>query len=308
MVQQEAPWGYESPGYDSPCEAPPPAGPLGWAGEGFRGKGFSRALAEASSVAYSSWQDASSKEIRSKKRSHSLPDAPPPKPHRSSLSVAAANLGLDSRFVHLDPDAPAALLSPEHPYNILDVNDAWCDFSKYSKKQSVGQTLAVLYGQGTEHHLVADMGTEIGRGVGCVAILTCYTLTGKTFRNTILLMPVEGGTRLLAVCEMQFPQGKALPRPRLRIPSLGSAVLFGGDGAIMDCTQSWLDTCEFERGDVIGKTARLFQGPATEMAKAARITQAAKHHRVHSCSLTNYTKSGRPMTNALQLIPLTVRP
>ena len=221
--------------------------------------------------------------------------------------TAAANLGLDARFVQLDPDAPSALLSPKHPFTILDANDAWCDVTKYSKQQSVGRGLGFLYGQGTEQHLVSEMNAEIGGGKGCVATLTCYTRTGESFRNTITLLPVEGGTRLLAVCEMQSSDGKAPSGPR--IPSLGPAVLFGGEepgDTVMDCTDSWLDMCEFERDDVIGKTARLFQGPATEMDEAARITQAAKDQRAYSCSLTNYTKSGRAVTNDLQMIPLKV--
>jgi len=249
--------------------------------------------------------------------------------------TAAANLGLDARFVQLDPDAPSALLSPKHPFTILDANDAWCDVTKYSKQQSVGRGLGFLYGQGTEQHLVSEMNAEIGGGRGCVATLTCYTRTGESFRNTITLLPVEGGTRLLAVCEMQSPEGKVnlsmqqlrerrlarlsgiIPSPEgkafsaphgvPRIPSLGPAVLFGGEkGTIVGCTDSWLDMCEFERDDVIGKTAQLFQGPATDMDEAARISQAAKDKRVYSGSLTNYTQSGRAVTNDLQMIPLKV--
>ena len=84
------------------------------------------------------------------------------------------------------------------------------------------------------------------------------------------------------------------------------AVLFSGSHPypVMDVNAAWLVACGFVRGDVIGKTMNIIQGPLTERDRVDKLMQAIKDRQPYRVSLTNYTKQKAPFTNNLTVAPM----
>jgi hypothetical protein len=69
---------------------------------------------------------------------------------------------------------------------------------------------------------------------------------------------------------------------------------------ILDANDAWLTVCGFEREEVVGKTLKILQGPATQKAGLDRLIEAVQSGASQFEEvLTNYTALGTPFQNEL---------
>ena len=76
------------------------------------------------------------------------------------------------------------------------------------------------------------------------------------------------------------------------------------DGYIIDCNNSWLETCGFRREDVINKKNSILQGILTESDVVEEINRGVKMRNVVDVIVTNFKKNGMPFKNRLTITPL----
>ena len=76
---------------------------------------------------------------------------------------------------------------------------------------------------------------------------------------------------------------------------------------IVHVNEAWCRTCGFDAEEVLGHTCKFMHGPGTCPATLAMLKQALQLKRNLAVQLLNYTKSGRPFMNTLQVAPLTNR-
>ena len=60
----------------------------------------------------------------------------------------------------------------------------------------------------------------------------------------------------------------------------------------------------FDRGEILGKNPRIFQGPGTSLAARKRIARALRNGERHSTTLVNYRKSGEAYLCAIDIFPI----
>ena len=58
---------------------------------------------------------------------------------------------------------------------------------------------------------------------------------------------------------------------------------------ILDVNDAWLATCGFSKREVVGKTARIIQGPHTEVDELATLMKGVDQGQRTEVTLTNYT-------------------
>ena len=76
------------------------------------------------------------------------------------------------------------------------------------------------------------------------------------------------------------------------------------DGYIIDCNNSWLETCGFRRDEVINKKNSILQGILTERDTVDEINREVKKRNPVDVIVTNFKKSGVPFKNRLQITPV----
>jgi len=60
----------------------------------------------------------------------------------------------------------------------------------------------------------------------------------------------------------------------------------------------------FDRGEMLGKSPRIFQGPGTSLAARKRLARALRDGERHSTTLVNYRKSGEAYLCAIDVFPI----
>ena len=76
------------------------------------------------------------------------------------------------------------------------------------------------------------------------------------------------------------------------------------DGYIIDCNNSWLETCGFSREEVINKKNSILQGILTESDVVEEINRGVKARKEVDVIVTNFKKNGMPFKNKLTIIPV----
>ena len=74
---------------------------------------------------------------------------------------------------------------------------------------------------------------------------------------------------------------------------------------IVHVNEAWCRTCGYDAEEVLGQTCKFMHGPGTCTATLAMLKQALQLKRNLAVQLLNYSKSGRPFMNTLQVAPLT---
>ena len=76
------------------------------------------------------------------------------------------------------------------------------------------------------------------------------------------------------------------------------------EGRIIDCNESWLRTCGFEKDEVINKKNSILQGPLTERDAVEEINFGIRMRCPVEVIVTNFKKNGYPFKNRLTITPL----
>lgn len=88
------------------------------------------------------------------------------------------------------------------------------------------------------------------------------------------------------------------------LTSISQGVLVAGpDRKIVFSNRAFLEITGFDRSDIIGKTCKLMQGPATDPTTVAAIGAAVDAGVEFSGEILNYRKSGEPFWNDLTISP-----
>lgn len=80
------------------------------------------------------------------------------------------------------------------------VNDAFCEFTGYTKREVLGSNCRFLQGPHTEASKVAQLSESLRQGEACAACLTNYRKDGETFQNLLLCLPVHDSTGVYRFC------------------------------------------------------------------------------------------------------------
>ena len=75
---------------------------------------------------------------------------------------------------------------------------------------------------------------------------------------------------------------------------------------ILDANGKWLSTCKFELEQVVGKTLKILQGPATEKEQLSTLMRGVIERSAVQVTLTNYDATKKPFRNALTVEPVEV--
>jgi hypothetical protein len=75
---------------------------------------------------------------------------------------------------------------------------------------------------------------------------------------------------------------------------------------VVDANDTWLSTCSFDLEQVVGKTLKILQGPATEKERLSTLMRGVMENRSVQVTLTNYDATKKPFRNALTLEPVEV--
>ena len=73
---------------------------------------------------------------------------------------------------------------------------------------------------------------------------------------------------------------------------------------IVHVNEGWCRTCGFDAEEVLGQTCKILHGPGTCSQTLSMLKQGLQLKRGLAVQLLNYTKSGRPFMNTLQVAPL----
>jgi len=73
---------------------------------------------------------------------------------------------------------------------------------------------------------------------------------------------------------------------------------------IVHVNEYWCRTCGYDAEEVLGQTCRFLHGPGTCSQTLSMLKQALQLKRGLAVQLLNYTKTGRPFMNTLQVAPL----
>ena len=73
---------------------------------------------------------------------------------------------------------------------------------------------------------------------------------------------------------------------------------------IVHVNEAWCRTCGYDAEEVLGQTCKFMHGPGTCSATLGMLKQALTLKRNLAIQLLNYSKSGRPFMNTLQVAPL----
>ena len=73
---------------------------------------------------------------------------------------------------------------------------------------------------------------------------------------------------------------------------------------IVHVNDVWCHTCGFDAEEVLGQTCKFLHGPGTCSSTLSMLKQGLQLKRGLAVQLLNYTKSGRPFMNTLQVAPL----
>eukprot|EP00928_Gymnodinium_smaydae_P042640 TRINITY_DN28686_c0_g2_i1.p1 TRINITY_DN28686_c0_g2~~TRINITY_DN28686_c0_g2_i1.p1 ORF type:complete len:846 (-),score=134.66 TRINITY_DN28686_c0_g2_i1:67-2604(-) len=87
-------------------------------------------------------------------------------------------------------EAPAVLVDGTPPYKVIDVTREWLYELKYSRKELIGKTLAVVQGPRTEKHIVAHLMAKVRQRQLIHVRLTNYNGRGDIFINDLTVEPV----------------------------------------------------------------------------------------------------------------------
>ena len=113
---------------------------------------------------------------------------------------------------------------------------------------------------------------------------------------------------------LKYEQRQRLRLLELAVARLNDVVLItdaesiDGDGPqIVFVNDAFERHTGYTRADVVGRTPRLLQGPATERRELDRIRAALESQQAVRAELVNYRKSGEPFWMELDIVPLTDR-
>ena len=191
-----------------------------------------------------------------------------------------------------DEDVPSALFD-EHG-KVLQVNKLWLNFCGFSAQEVVGRTMKIIQGPETEMDKVGSLLDACRERRKAVVTVTNYTKQQHMFANKITLIPV-GGKHFLTRNEITFKLVRHEP-----------SALFDSRGRILDVNELWLSHCGYTREEVVGRTAKMLQGPETEEISLRSLLSFSARREKVCVSVTNYTKSGCKMINVVSLWPVGV--
>ena len=75
------------------------------------------------------------------------------------------------------------------------------------------------------------------------------------------------------------------------------------DNPIVYANNAFLRLTGYDQNEVIGRNCRFLQGVGTDPETVAALRKAVSQHHEISAVILNYTKSGRPLWNHLQIKP-----
>ena len=67
-------------------------------------------------------------------------------------------------------------------------------------------------------------------------------------------------------------------------------------------SSAWVDLCGFSASEVVGRTFKILQGPATDTAPLFGLEETVLEGRVHTATLINFKKSGIPFVNEVSIV------
>jgi PAS domain S-box-containing protein len=204
----------------------------------------------------------------------------------------------------LPADKSAVVFDQHHPFLVTDVNEQFLMATGYSRKEVIGNNLGMLGGKETETGIVRGILAACHAKQAHTATITNYTKTGTKVRNeltTYVIAPAPGDLPgFLAVGHDYNVQIDELLAAKGLAPDR-SAVLFSPKAPfrVSDANDAFLAVTGYSREEVVGNTLGMLAGPETEAGVVQRILASCHGREDHSATITNYSKDGRKVVNAI---------
>ena len=223
------------------------------------------------------------------------------------------------------------------PYRIAKVAPSWKELFGLDEAGSVGRSLKMIEGPMTQQGILRSLYEGVSSGVAVECQLTNYHMDGRPHINHLRVVPVKGEIP-------SSPSNSSPAAPQAREPradSLAAAAAAAGVthclwymdlheavtekqamsesfcGAspkvmtisqapftILDVNDKWCQACVMERGDVLGKSLSVLQGPATEKTSATAVCTRVVGCKTARSHLINYRGDGVPFVNDLKTHPV----